>query len=118
MSKTILVIEDNKKHRDFLEDILSEEGYEVETAKDESEVQGKMSSNKPFDLITVDISIPEFEAIEFINKYKKEQRIIVVSKYAYDAKELLDEEWRIQKPFDYKVLVKRIKEKLALPKGR
>ena len=121
MSKTILIIEDNPKHSRLFEDILSDEGYEVETAIDGDEVKQKMdkseSSGKPLDLLLLDIAVPVFEAIKFITDYKEKYRILVVSAYADqgDVKQILDEKWRIKKPFDVDVLIERVKERLDSP---
>jgi DNA-binding response OmpR family regulator len=119
MSSAILVIEDNKKHSIIFEDILIDEGYEVETAGNEKEVRQKMAESigggKHFDLLLVDIAVPEFDAIDFIKKYKETHRILVVSAYAdrKDVSELLDAKWRIKKPFDDNIFIERVKEILS-----
>jgi len=123
MSKTILVIEDNPKHSILFEDLLRGQGYEVITAKNGEEVQQRMNEsfeeNKPFDLLLVDISVPQFDAIEFIKGKKDHYQILVVSAYAdrEDVKELLPENRRIKKPFDINLFRNRVKEILDQQDG-
>jgi two-component system response regulator AtoC len=121
MSNTILVIEDNEKHSFLFEDMLSDEGYEVETAKDGNEANQKMAertkSDEPFDLLLVDLAVPDFDPIDFIKTYRNTHRIIVVSAYidSYSLMEILPKECLIKKPFDTNVLIERVKERLSLP---
>jgi len=119
MSSVILVIEDNKKHSIIFEDILIDEGYEVEKAIDGEEVRQKMDEStgggKHFDLLLVDIAVLDFDAIDFIKKYKETHRVLVVSAYAdgKDVSELIDAKWRIKKPFDENIFIERVKEILS-----
>lgn len=113
MNKTILIIEDNEKHRFLLEDMFDDAGYRVETAVDRKEVDKKMSGELQFDLITVDITVPGFEAIDFITRYRDKYQILVVSAYAdeIDVREVLpDSKRRIKKPFDTNALLRRVEE--------
>lgn len=121
MNKTILVIEDNEKHGNLFKAILRNEGFEVVIAKNGKEVDQKIAeseaSGKRFDLLLVDIAVPGFEAVEFIKTHKEKHRTLVVSAYADadNVKQILEEKWRIKKPFDINVLIKRVNERLALP---
>ncbi|MFC2155501.1 response regulator [Acidobacteriota bacterium] len=121
MNKNILLIEDNEKHSFIMEDMLSDEDYKVEIAKDGGEVRQIMAekekSGKLFDLILVDIAVPDFDAVKFITKYRVSYRIIVVSAYADHAplNGILEEKWVIRKPFDNYVFLERVRERLNLP---
>jgi DNA-binding response OmpR family regulator len=112
MGRNILVIEDNEKHRFFFEDILHDSGYNVYTASDGNESRKKMGSGTTFDLILVDIAVPEFDAIEFIKEFKDKYQILVVSAYTEEVKgkELLPDERLIKKPFDTNELLKQVRE--------
>jgi len=116
MSKKILVIEDNQKHSILFEDLLRDLGYQVVIAKDGDEVQQKMKvGGKEYDLLLVDIAVPQFNAIEFIRAHKDHYPILVVSAYAdrEDVKKLLPDNRRIKKPFDFHILKSRVKEILG-----
>lgn len=124
MKKTILVIEDNSKHRFLFEDILTDEGYEVVTAKDGDEVQKKMNESKQrgilFDLLLVDFAVPKFDPIEFIKINKGGNRILGITAFfeKFDLKEILailEEQWIIKKPFDTNILIRKVKERIELP---
>ncbi|MCU0289702.1 MAG: response regulator [Acidobacteria bacterium] len=123
MSKTILVIEDNEKHGNLYKAILRKEGFQVVIAKNGDEVKQNMAAIKAkgncFDLLLVDIAVPGFDAVEFISAHKETYRILVVSAYADEdnVKQILEEKWRIKKPFDINVLIKKINERLLPIKG-
>lgn len=120
MSQTILVIEDNDKTRFILEDMLSDVGYAVVTARNGDEVNQKMAekaqTRTPFDLLLIDLSVPGFDPIDFIKSNINNHRILVVSAYmdSYDLKlkGILDERWKIKKPFDNNDLIARVRERL------
>lgn len=121
MSQTILVIEDNEKLRFIFEDMLSDEGYEIVTAKDGDEVKQKMVESKhggkSFDLLLVDLAVPKLEPIPFIKTNIDTHRILVVSAYmdSFDLSGILEEKWKIKKPFDNNDLIDRVEERLKEP---
>lgn len=111
MSKKALIIEDNPKHADLLNDIVSDEGFHVDIARDGHEEHEKMKPGY-YDLILVDIGVPGFDATEFIITYSKTEKLIVVSAYPDSVKVdgYLNKEWFIKKPFDVNLLVEKIKK--------
>lgn len=121
MSETILVIEDNEKTRFFLEDMLNDEGYDVVTAADGDDAQEKMDertqSGKPFDLLLVDLAVPQFKPIEFIKANINTHRILVVSAHidSIDLEGIIEERWKLKKPFDNNDLIARVKDRLSNP---
>lgn len=116
MSKKILVIEDNKKHSILFEYLLRRQGYQVVTAKNGDEVTQRMDESEKkgerFDLLLVDIAVPRFDAIAFINDRKANYQILVVSAYAdtEKIKELLPDDRRIKKPFDVHIFIDSVKK--------
>lgn len=123
--KYILIIEDNQNHSFLLKSILNTKGYQTEIAQTGDEAREKIENNKQsdkrYDLLLVDIAMPGFNenysAIEFINEYKQIYPILVVSAYAHsdEVKEVIEEKWRIKKPFDNYVLLEKVNERLGLP---
>ena len=67
----ILVIDDEKSIRDALCDILSEEGYEVDSAEDGMDGYKKISSEK-IDLALCDIKMPKMDGMELLQKVHDE----------------------------------------------
>ncbi len=64
-SETILVIEDEKIMREACTDILTAEGYRVETAENGAEGLELVRAHKP-DLVLVDIRMPGIEGLEVL----------------------------------------------------
>ena len=92
MQKKILVVDDSALARRILTKILENLGYSVDTAKDGEEAI-KKALNDNYDLITLDIEMPNKNGIEVIKEImdKKPTRILVISAYTTeDANLTLD----------------------------
>ena len=63
MNESILLVEDEKALRTTLSDRLRSEGYVVETAGDGPE-GFEMASNRPFDLIILDVMLPRRSGLD------------------------------------------------------
>jgi len=61
--KSILVIEDNAVLADFIAEVLQEEGYDVEVAKNGQDGLNKLAEVKP-DLIITDLVMPKLNGEE------------------------------------------------------
>ena len=91
--KTILVIEDDRFIGEMYVRSLKLAGYDVEWAIDGHDGL-VMATNKPYDLILLDIMLPEMrgpEILERIRNYENEQklqhsRIIVMTNFDQDEK--------------------------------
>jgi DNA-binding response OmpR family regulator len=121
MSKKILLIEDNKKHQRLIKSILKGRDYDFEVVNNGTEVinaEEKMKSGYQYDLMMVDIYVPDFNAVDFIERHKDKygKKILVVSALSDfgEITELLpDDEQRIKKPFDTNELEKKVTEILG-----
>ncbi|WHE06589.1 response regulator [Thermoanaerobacterium thermosaccharolyticum] len=71
-SKSILIVDDTALIRLMVKDILGAEGYDVEIATTAEEAMLKIKSSKKelFDLVIVDINLPNQNGFEFIQKLK------------------------------------------------
>lgn len=67
MSKKILIIDDELDIRNYLEALFKSEGYETVTAVDGVEGLKKLES-EPFDLITLDLQMPNNTGTDFYRK--------------------------------------------------
>ncbi|MEW5815118.1 MAG: response regulator [Spirochaetota bacterium] len=111
----ILVIDDDERICNSLEDILKENDYEVKFAGDGSEGIEQFRIEKP-DIIITDICMPDMDGIEFIRilrKLKERVPIIVMSgniigKNFLQAARLLGAVDTIAKPFTAKELLEKI----------
>jgi len=80
----ILVLDDDKGMREFLEIMLGREGYDVTSAFD-GEKALNLCKKVPFDLILTDLKMPRMDGIEFLKRVKDispEAMIILMTAYA------------------------------------
>lgn len=114
----ILVVDDEQSIREFLELLLSKEGYYVKTAASASEAL-KLTEEDEFDLIFLDVQMPQISGLEALVTFKKmdptieiiiitafsttEIAIDVIKKGAYDF---------ISKPFKIENLLVTTKKAL------
>lgn len=84
MSAKILAVDDEKSIRDSLSMILSDEGYEVNSAADGEEAL-KLINDENFDVIISDIKMPGVDGMELLSKASKvspETFFIIMTAYA------------------------------------
>jgi len=79
---SILIVDDEPDICELLEDILTDEGYEVQTALNGKEARDKFNANS-FSIILMDIWMPDIDGIslltEFIKSARKTPGIIMMS---------------------------------------
>jgi len=124
MKKKILIVEDEKDPKRFLEILLNESGYETATASDGREALEMVKSFKP-DVVTLDIIMPEQSGVKFYRDLKKDAEyvdlpvIIITGVSRY--KDLFKRDYAtmpkpfafIEKPIDSDVLVQKVQEALS-----
>ena len=67
--ESILIVDDDEKIREFLSDILEEEGYEITTAED-GEKAIDLLKNRNFQLVLTDLKMPKVNGLEVIREYQ------------------------------------------------
>jgi CheY-like chemotaxis protein len=78
MSKgRILVVDDEANARTALAELLSDEGYTVETAADGFKALGKAAETAP-DLVLTDLKMPGMDGVELLRKLKADDADAVV----------------------------------------
>lgn len=81
---SILVVDDDQGMRDFLEIMLTREGYKVKTAPGGREALNICKKNK-FDLVLTDLKMPKFSGIDLLRAVKEispETMILVITAFA------------------------------------
>lgn len=79
----ILVVDDEQSIREFLELLLTKEGYYVKTASSANEAMRQIENEK-FDLIFLDIQMPQISGLEALVTFKKMDptiQIIVITAF-------------------------------------
>jgi len=77
MNYKILVVDDDTRLRDLITQYLSENGFDVDNAKDAFEAEEKVSSSK-FDLLVVDVMMPKKTGVEFTKELREKSKIPVL----------------------------------------
>lgn len=80
----ILIIEDEEKIARFIELELKYEGYEVEKALNGRDGL-ELATTQPFDLILLDIMLPELNGIEVLRRIRKDSDVPILLLTARDA---------------------------------
>ena len=106
----ILAVDDQRYFRELLEGMLTEEGFEVQTASGGEEAL-EILDRAAFDILLTDLVMPEMDGNELVNRVKQrnpDQDIVVVTgvvdvKTAVDSIKLGASEYLL-KPFDRETL--------------
>ena len=115
----ILVVDDDLGMREFLEIMLTQEGYRVKCAKEGKEAL-EFCKNWKFDLAITDLKMPKVDGIEFLKIIKEispETMVILITAYASGETAVTAMQEGaydyIEKNFDVEDLKIRIREALA-----
>lgn len=110
----ILVVDDDTRLRSLLQRFLRENGFYVSVAKNASQARQQLQ-NYVFDLLIVDIMMPEETGLQFLHKLREESNIPVILLTAMGETEdrivglETGADDYLPKPFEPKELVLRIK---------
>jgi len=123
MAATVLIIDDDKMMRAFLENILGEDGYEVLLATTGAEGEALLEA-KPVDIVLLDLRLPDEDGISILRRMKREEpNVQVIVLTAFGAVESAVEAMKlgaydyIDKPSDVsklKLIIKRALKELTM----
>lgn len=114
MSKTIMVVDDEKRLVSLVESYLTKEGYRVVSANNGKEALPIASREKP-DLIILDLMMPEMDGYGFMREHRKEldTPIILLTARVDDDERVIGLELGaddyVTKPFRPRELVARVR---------
>jgi len=77
MSKTIMVVDDEKRLVSLVESYLAQEGYRVVSAYNGKEALSVATREKP-DLIVLDVMMPEMDGYEFMRKHRADSNTPII----------------------------------------
>jgi CheY-like chemotaxis protein len=120
-AKRILVVDDIEDNVSLLEAILTEEGYEVHTAKNGKSALAQIEASPP-DLVLLDAMMPGMDGYEITRRIRQNKKlpfipILLISAYVEaDIPKGLDLGANdfIRKPINYEELMARINASLRL----
>ena len=128
--KTVLVVDDEPNVRMYLQAVLEDAGFGVQTAANGNQALDRMTEKKP-DVISLDLVMPKMSGLKFfkyIQKNKDRAGIPVVVVTAHARDELGSEDFRkiesyrseecriftLEKPVDAPIYVNTIRQALDL----
>ncbi len=128
--KRVLVVDDEPNVRLYLQTVLEDSGFEVQTAANGHQALDRMTENKP-DVISLDLVMPKMSGLKFFKYIQKNKDragipVVVVTAHARDEMGSEDfekiesyksEECRIftlEKPVDAPTYVNTIRQALEL----
>ena len=115
MSK-ILIVEDEKNQRELYAMELQDRGYQTDQAADGKEAIEKVQKNA-YDLVLMDIRMPEMDGIEALGKISKDKKVPVIIYTAYSNYKSNFMTWTadayLTKSSNFDELAAKIKEVLA-----
>jgi CheY-like chemotaxis protein len=128
--KTVLVVDDEPNVRLYLQTVLEDSGFEVQTAANGHQALDRMTEKKP-DVISLDLVMPKMSGLKFfkyIQKNKERAGIPVVVVTAHAKDELGSEDFQkiesyrseqcrifaLEKPVDAQTYVNMIRRALEL----
>jgi CheY-like chemotaxis protein len=119
--KRILVVDDDEDVIKYLSMWLSDQGFEVEVARDGNEATEKIKARAP-DLITLDIVMPQKSGVKFYREVKKDPQyaqipVIIITGLQSEFKKFISHrrtapppEGYISKPFEQEELLATIQK--------
>jgi len=116
MAKTVVIIDDSAFMREFIEEILEDEGYEIVGMAEDGDTGIEMALEHEPDLITLDNVLPDMLGMDIARILKKEEeissKIIMISALGQDdviaeCKENGVEDY-IVKPFEEEDLIGKL----------
>ena len=123
-AKTILVVDDDPDACEFLSAVLQDNGLATVIAKDGIEAI-RMIDEKPPDLVTLDITMPEKSGVAVYRKLKEDDRlksipVIIITGISDDFQRFISTrrqvpppEGYITKPVDHEQFLKMVRDLLA-----
>ncbi len=117
--KTILLVEDNPDVQNFNREMLTEEGFRVETALTLTQAEQIMQEITP-DLIVLDIGMPDGNGLNFLQNLRQSLSIPVLILSGFSNEEYIVKGFDIgcddylAKPYSFKVLLVRINHLLKM----
>lgn len=120
----ILVVDDMEINRDILEDMLTDEGYEVVlTANGREALTVLLENPREFDVVLLDLVMPELDGFSVLTQMQKKSLLKDLPVIVISGERDRESEQRsldlgatdfISKPFDRHIVIRRIRNTAEL----
>ena len=120
--KKILIVEDDKRYASLISDTLIDNEYEVRIAYDGEQGIEKFFSDEKFDLVILDVMMPEYDGFEVLRviRERSDVPVIMLTALGDEFNEVrgleLGADDYIEKPFKRNAFLSRVKNKLRTAK--
>lgn len=118
MAYKILVVDDEENMRALLKRVLGKAGYQIECAESGRKAL-QLAADKPFDLVVIDVCMPDMDGLEALAGFKVINRgmpVIMISAFpSWERRQMAESlgcAGYLAKPVDMKVLKNLIKKEL------
>jgi two-component system, OmpR family, response regulator RegX3 len=118
LSGRILIADDEPSVRDSVSYALQQEGYEVTSAIDGRDAEGKLAGDLPFDLLILDIMMPGRSGLDLCREVRTRSAVPIIILTAKDAEvdkvvglEVGADDY-VTKPFSVRELLGRVRAQL------
>lgn len=115
MSRRVLLVDDDPHLREVVEYALQREGFVVEVAGDGQRGLDLFAQRGPFDVVVLDVLMPELDGLEVCRRLRRDSRVPIVFLSSRDEEvdkilglELGGDDY-VTKPFSVRELVARVK---------
>ena len=114
--KKILIVDDDPVIRNYLDNLLRDNGYETALAEDAKQAL-KLVNSQSFDLITLDLELPGEWGSRFFSKLDRDKQkknipVVVISGLSGNKYAVRKAVASLNKPFDPEELLKIVKDTL------
>jgi CheY-like chemotaxis protein len=116
MSKSVLIVEDDRDIREPMRELLQEEGYKVECASTGKEALQMIQKSLAPGIILCDLMMPQMNGIEFVENLrlhdKEAANAVIILSAANHAKAAAEElgVGFLRKPIDLEDLLKKVQQ--------
>lgn len=110
----VLVVEDDEDMCETIREILTLEGFDVDTADNGQTAVSMASGNRPYDVVVSDIRLPRLDGFEVARAFRAlphPPRLILITAYPewYDAARRRGENLILTKPLSLRTLVQAVR---------
>jgi len=104
-TKTVLVVDDEPDAREYLETVLTDNGFAVTTANDGAAAMATLEGMTP-SLVTLDITMPEKSGVAVYRKLKEDDRykgipVIIITGMSDDFQKFISTRRQVPPPEGY-----------------